>query len=109
MNTTQASLCEGCPPGFFCVDSAIWPVACPPGEVCSGYTGYNRTLCPQGTYGPGTGLTDESECTQCDGGHYCDTMGMSSIGPECYPGYYCREGVNTPAPSENNTGDGSKY
>lgn len=62
----------------------------------------------QGTYGPGVGLTDESECTQCDGGHYCDSPGMSSVGPECYEGYYCREGVNTPAPSDNNTGDGSK-
>ena len=34
---------------------------------------------------------------------------MSSVGPECYEGYYCREGVNTPAPSENNTGDGCEY
>ena len=136
MNTTLAALCDDCPPRFYCVDSAIWPLDCPPGKVCAGITGYNYTLCPQvnepltafipkitysywelshhgfaspqGTYGPGVGLADESECTQCDGGYYCDSMGMDSVGPECYAGYYCREGVNTPAPSENNTGDGRK-
>lgn len=47
MNTTQRDACETCPPGFYCVDSAIWPVDCPSGEVCSGGTGYDRTLCPQ--------------------------------------------------------------
>lgn len=47
MNTTQAAVCEICPAGFFCVDSSIWPQDCPPGEVCSGNTGYNSSLCPQ--------------------------------------------------------------
>jgi len=47
INTTQAALCEACPPGFYCVDSSVWPLECLPGEVCSGSTGYNSTLCPQ--------------------------------------------------------------
>ena len=47
MNTTQAALCEDCPAGFYCVDSAIWPLDCPAGEVCPGNTGYNSSLCPQ--------------------------------------------------------------
>jgi len=29
------------------VDSAVWPVTCPPGDVCAGNTGYNVTNCPQ--------------------------------------------------------------
>lgn len=47
MNTSQAAVCESCPPGYYCVDSAIWPELCPSGRVCSGNTGYNNSLCPQ--------------------------------------------------------------
>ena len=47
MNTTGAAQCEICPAGYYCVDSAVWPVACPPGEICPGNTGYDTQLCPQ--------------------------------------------------------------
>ena len=34
------------------------------------------TPCPIGTYGNAQGLTQESECEECDEGAYCATEGM---------------------------------
>ena len=63
-------------------------------------------LCPRGTYGPGEMLESVDECTQCDGGSYCDTPGSDSVSGPCTAGYFCQYGVDTPAPSNNNTGFG---
>ena len=50
----------------------------------------------------------ESECKQCDGGYYCDVPGLSNVTAQCAEGYYCQSGVDTAAPSNNNTGFGGK-
>ena len=45
-----------------------------------------------GTYGDGTGLTQEDDCTQCPGGYYCESPGQGSTTDECDPGFFCTIG-----------------
>ena len=53
--------------GFYCVDSTVLvPVK-------------EGTPCPIGTYGNREGLKQESDCTSCDAGRYCDTEGKFYI------------------------------
>lgn len=73
-----------------------------------GNTGFNYSLCPAGTYNPTELLMAESECKPCDGGYYCDVPGLSNVTAPCAEGYYCQSGVDTAAPSNNNTGFGGK-
>ena len=82
------------------------PTPCPKGRYCPGNTGYDQELCPLGTYGPTELLESRDECTQCDGGFYCGVAGDDNYTAPCYPGYWCNSGVDTPAPSNNNTGFG---
>lgn len=108
MNHTGAAVCDVCPPRFYCVNKDR-PDPCPPGRYCPGNTGFNMELCPRGTYGPGDMLESAVECTQCDGGFYCSQAGADNVTGPCMAGYYCLYGVDTPAPSNNNTGFGGSY
>jgi hypothetical protein len=45
-----------------------------------------------GTFGASDRLTNETECTQCSGGHYCDVQGLSAPAGVCQAGYYCVSG-----------------
>lgn len=108
MNHTQASVCEPCPPRYYCVNK-VRADPCPVGRYCPGGTGFDQQLCPSGTYNPTEMLSNETECTQCDGGYYCDVPGRYNVAGPCSPGYYCQSGVNTAAPSNNNTGFGGLY
>lgn len=109
MNHTQASACDPCPARYYCVNKdRVDP--CPKGRFCPGVTGFDMQLCPAGTYGPVEMLLDASECTQCDGGFYCDTPGQYNVSGTCAPGYYCQGGVNTATPNNNNnTGFGGEF
>ena len=107
MNHTMAAVCDVCPPRYYCVNKDRADER-PPGKYCPGNTGYNMELCPRGTYGPTTMLYDASECTQCDGGYYCVEPGLTNVTAMCSKGYYCQLGVDTPAPSNNNTGFGGE-
>jgi hypothetical protein len=107
MNHTQAALCDVCPSRHYCV-SGNTADPCPLGRYCPGNNGYSQELCPRGTYGPVEYLKSASECTQCDGGYYCHIAGAANYTGPCAPGYYCQYGVDTAAPSNNNTGFGGK-
>lgn len=108
MNHTHASECDPCPPRYYCVNKdRVDP--CPLGHYCEGNTGFNRSQCPAGTYGPTEMLAAESECTACDGGQYCDTPGLFAVSGPCAPGYYCSSGVDTSTPNGANTGIGGEY
>ena len=108
MNHTQASSCDDCPPRYYCVNKDV-PDPCPKGRYCPSNTGFNQSLCPSGTYNPVEMLMSESECVPCDGGFYCDRTGQVNTTGVCAAGYFCQGGVNTAAPSNNNTGYGGKY
>ena len=91
-NHTGGTYCYDCPAGFYCVnrDSAD---PCPTGYYCPQNTGADLQPCPSGTYNPVTGLRNESECTQCDGGAYCETLALSAPTGNCSGGYYCASGM----------------
>ena len=92
-NTTQASSCQVCPAGFFCLpvnsfnaSSAYRP--CPAGFYCPLQTGANWQPCPAGSYSNRTGLRTASECLPCPAGSFCNGGATSPTG-KCQPGFYC--------------------
>jgi hypothetical protein len=92
-NHTGASECYECPEGYYCVDRDR-AVPCPTGYYCPLNTGADLQPCPPGTYNPIEGIRNVSECTQCDGGMYCLTKGLSAPSGNCTEGYYCSSGKN---------------
>ena len=56
-----------------------------------------------GTYNNETGLTSSVECKPCPGGHYCDSLGMTTSSGVCQAGYFCEYGVDRADPSGNGT------
>ena len=99
-NTTGASECTACPPGYYC-DSQISTVSyldCPMGYYCPIRTGLNWTACPVGKYGSRLNLMFEDDCTGCDAGKYCSRTALTKPVGNCSAGFYCPEG------SENSWG-----
>jgi hypothetical protein len=90
-NHTGAAVCYVCPEGFYCTnrDNAE---QCPAGYFCPEGTGADIQPCPAGTYSPVLGLIRQSQCTQCDGGKYCQIPGLSEVSGNCSAGYYCESG-----------------
>ncbi|MES1909505.1 MAG: hypothetical protein MHM6MM_002234 [Cercozoa sp. M6MM] len=83
-----------CSAGYFCPAGSSTATAeeCPQGHYCP--TGSSSaTPCPIGRYSGSTQLTSAAECTMCDGGSYCDTVGLSAPTGLCTPGYYCSSGA----------------
>lgn len=58
-----------------------------------------------GTWSNSTGLATAGECTDCSGGQYCDTTGLTSPTGPCAPGYYCAGKSITATPNDTTTGD----
>lgn len=96
--------CSVCPNGHYCPEGTGEPLGCPQGYYC--IIGISIPLpCPKGTYGNSTGLIAITECTDCDPGYYCDTLGRTEPTGKCDAGYYCLLGANTAAPVNGVTGD----
>ena len=91
-NHTGAAQCYDCPEGFSCTnrDQAD---PCLPGYYCPYKTGADLQPCPTGTYNPSYGMHNVTQCTQCDGGKFCVTPGLSAVSGDCASGYYCRTGI----------------
>ena len=81
--------CLICTAGSYCpFEATSTPTACPAGSYCvAGVT--SPTFCPVGTYAPSGSLTQESDCTSCGAGSYCDTPGITAVSGSCAAGYYC--------------------
>lgn len=90
-NHTGASACYDCPEGHYCVNKDRADL-CPPGFYCPYQTGADLKPCPAGTYNPVSGLANVSQCTQCDGGKYCQVPGLSAVSGNCNPGFFCTSG-----------------
>ena len=60
--------------------------------------------CPLGTYGNSSGLRQDSDCTPCPGGYYCDGLGRTEPTDVCDAGFYCKEKAFTSAPADGVTG-----
>ncbi|XP_028816958.1 zonadhesin [Denticeps clupeoides] len=104
MPETQAAQCWTCPPGWYCVGG--FQHHCPAGFYCPEGTGYGWRACPVGTYSPQTGLSERSQCIECDGGSYCALPNATSVTGLCVHGYYCLRGSTTPQP--NSSGEGGQ-
>lgn len=91
-NHTGASVCYVCPEGFFCINRDDAEI-CPVGFFCPEGTGADIQPCPAGTYNPVQGLSKQADCTQCDGGKYCQLPGQDAVSGNCSAGYYCEMGM----------------
>ena len=102
-----------CDPGYYCLygsDSATpGPSSsgdagvCPAGSFCPAATG-NPEPCPVGTFSNTTQLTSSSECTDCSGGKYCLTTGLTEPTGDCDAGYYCLSKATQSQPPDGATG-----
>ena len=102
--TTLNEECLPCTSGHYCITGGP-PDDCPAGYYCPEGTGYVWEPCPTGTYSPDTGLANDTQCTPCDGGFYCDALNATTITAPCQEGYYCRSGSDTMTPSPSSKGD----
>ena len=76
---TGATGGQECPAGFYCPGGDVSPLPVP---------------CPRGTLGIGTGLADESDCSDCEPGEYCSYYGATTPTGLCAAGYFCPESRN---------------
>jgi hypothetical protein len=104
MKKTQASVCDACTPGHYCLDG-LNLIQCPAGFYCPSGTGNVWKSCPYGTYSTNPGLASASQCTRCSGGYYCNQYNASQATGPCAAGYYCTDGSDTPTPDLNATGN----
>ena len=98
MPTTQASVCTDCTAGYYCVDG-LNLIDCPQGFYCPTGSGNATHMCPAGTYGGNTNLAAVGDCTQCPGGSYCDTPGLTTQVGSCSAGYFCTSGSDSQTPT----------
>ena len=92
-NHTGAWSCYTCPEGYYCTNRDRAD-PCLPGYYCPEGTGADLQPCPAGTFNPSSAIGKESDCTQCEGGKYCQLPGLSNYTGECDAGYYCQSGKN---------------
>lgn len=70
--------------GYYCnfADAPITDYTsyiCPLGYYCPNGTEFSTQYgCPKGTYGTSTQLESASQCTACDAGKYCESVGMTT-------------------------------
>ena len=97
--------CDVCSAGTECVSGTINPPLCPQGYYCliGSENDGQKKACPAGTFGNRTGLRAESECTDCLGGHYCETPGLTTVTGQCNAGYFCSERAASATPSDDST------
>ena len=105
-NATGRSACETCPKGYFC-DTRLAAVVdfvnstCPAGYFCpSGTARAYEHPCPSGTYSDRVGSVNSSLCSDCDGGRFCSTPGLTQPQGKCSAGYYCLAGARSPTPRQ---------
>ncbi|KAF6736840.1 hypothetical protein FQA47_014055 [Oryzias melastigma] len=90
VTVTQATQCELCMPGWYCVSGSLY--LCPAGFYCPAGTAFDLRSCPEGTYGPDPGYWSVDQCRECDGGHYCSSRNATAVSGSCQEGYYCSHG-----------------
>ena len=110
--------CLICPAGKYCdqneaiaeeqsgvgeaTHGVVTPKDCPAGFYCpEGTQTSSQYPCPIGTFSNSTGLTNESQCTHCTPGYYCQTPNLVQPTGECLAGYYCTAGATDPNPTSN--------
>ena len=102
-NSTGQSSCLTCPAGYFCDTTLSTEInfaesKCPPGYVCPpGTQREHEHPCLSGTFANESGLV---ECFPCDGGHYCEQIGLSQPEGLCSAGFFCKRNANRSDPNQ---------
>ncbi|CAM9393726.1 unnamed protein product, partial [Sphacelaria rigidula] len=97
-NEGNQAACVDCLAGYYCEEFASTSATvCPAGSYCEGGSDY-FTFCPSGTYSSILGLSNLTQCTDCDPGKYCATNGLAAVSGNCDAGYYCMSGAVLNAP-----------
>lgn len=99
-----------CSAGHYCIQGSKSSTAtgepwtggvCPPGGYCPSGTAVSLP-CPPGTFSNVTGAQDQSSCTSCPIGYYCEGSNAAEPSGPCDAGYYCTGGSSSrtqyPAP-----------
>lgn len=86
---TAETDCGSCPAGSTCSEGTSVPEVCPAGSYCPEGDESSPIPCPEGTYSPGTGMYQESDCIDCPAGYYCGTAGITAVSGTCEQGYLC--------------------
>ena len=105
MDQEGAEVCYDCPERYYCPGGED-RFDCPEGFYCPRKTGVNLEPCSVGTFSTSRNLKNESECTPCSSGSYCDSFGQTNVTGFCSPGFYCTEGVDTSTPNGLHSGEG---
>lgn len=89
-----------CDAGWYCPEGSAsrQEVVCPVGHHCVSGSAL-PTPCDNGTFGPTEGLRNQSECSPCTAGFFCNKTGLSAVSGSCSPGYYCPPGQASPTPN----------
>jgi hypothetical protein len=95
-----------CSEGFYCAGKAYVPTpidnstgnVCPPGKYCPEGSS-TPSNCPVGTFLSYKGAKSRDECQKCTPGKYCDKEGLSEPSGNCWNGYVCQEGSESPTPN----------
>ncbi|XP_071505048.1 uncharacterized protein [Diadema antillarum] len=103
--------CKTCPASFYC-DDTNGPIVnytsyiCPEGHYCpEGTRAATYYKCPVGTFNNITGISNQSECSDCLGGYYCGEPGLTYPRTLCAAGYYCRRASRSATPDQGNDAD----
>ena len=97
-DTTLNAECLTCTAGHYCIMGTN-PEDCPAGWYCPAGTGHVWQPCPIGTYSAALGLSNETQCTSCSGGFYCESTNATAVTGPCDQGYYCTTGAESATPS----------
>jgi len=103
----DVSDCGLCPAGYYCPSAGtVAPIICPTGKFCPEGSRLG-TDCPLGTYNSVTGIKESRQCTSCNAGYYCPTLGMTGLDltKTCDRGFVCYGGAYRPEPTDQTTGD----
>lgn len=102
--------CKECVAGYYCnindgplTNYTQYP--CPGGYFCPNGTKWSTQYgCPTGSYNPYTKLEREEQCTKCDAGKYCASVGQKVVTGPCDAGFWCIKGSSTKTPLDGVTG-----
>ena len=112
--TNATTITGECTAGYYCTEGSDTPTPdvnyqgtagpCPTGHYCAVRT-TTPTPCPVGYFSNQTHNQNESDCSKCSYGQYCGSTGLSSPTADCWAGFYCLEGAQSPNnPTLDDTG-----
>ncbi|CUE73353.1 membrane-associated protein, putative [Bodo saltans] len=105
---TSSAACLPCPLGMYCLagENKNGTGLCDGGWYCTGGANSSRPVtnggeCQAGFFCP----PGSNRMSNCSGGYYCATPGLTNVTGQCFAGYYCTTGAKVPNPTDGETGN----